>query len=202
MSIQPSARFDIGPDAGSINSRSPVRQEIARRQHDKQRRGIDAAVVAAKGNFFERGHFAAAHFVQDFSRLGVLFGNFLGSLLLGQILQHASRDMRSDPQTLKRGDDSVAAKRGVEPGHAGVRILTFGISVGQHAQIGFRAFQPGIHAFIGSGNLAFVKALIRIAMMQSIEGAVIRGVGAAMESRSQETVTKTDCSFLGSSVNS
>ena len=81
-------RLDIGPQradgflvAGAV--------EIARRQQHEQRRGIDAAVIAAERHFAQIGHFAGAHLMQDLARLGIGGGVEFGRLGGGQILQHA-----------------------------------------------------------------------------------------------------------------
>ena len=45
--------------------------EICARQQDEQRRRVDRAVIAAKGNLAGRRHLAAARFMQYLSRLGI-----------------------------------------------------------------------------------------------------------------------------------
>ena len=45
--------------------------EIGARQHDEQRRRVDAAVVAAERHLAELGHLAVTGFMQDFAWLGV-----------------------------------------------------------------------------------------------------------------------------------
>src|ERR1700686_2793243 len=114
--------------------------------------------------------------MKNFSPLGILLGNFFGGLFVGEVLQNAFGDVRSDPQSFERGDQAVAAENSGEPGDAGVGILAFGIAIGEHAQVGFRALEPGIDAFIGSGDLAFVQALVGGAIVQSIESALV-GIG-------------------------
>src|ERR1700730_14938534 len=114
--------------------------------------------------------------MKNFARLGVLFRNFLGGLLVGKILQNAFGDVRGDPQSFECGDESVAAENGGEPRDTGVGILTFGIAIGEHAQVGFRALQPGVDALVGSSDLAFVQAFVGGAIVESFESAVV-GIG-------------------------
>ena len=58
---------DEGPVAGAL--------VVGASEQDEQRRGIDAAVVAAEGNLLQRRHLAAAGLVQDLAGLGVLLGD-------------------------------------------------------------------------------------------------------------------------------
>ena len=92
--------------------------DIETGQQHEQRRRIDAAVILRKRHLAQRRHLAAAHFVQDFSRLGV--GERIDRLRLIECEppQHAARDPRVDPQHLQRGNESVAAKCRRIPGNA------------------------------------------------------------------------------------
>ena len=61
-------------------------------------------------HFAQRRHFAAAHLVQDFPRLGIGERVDRPSLIEGEPFQHAARDPRVDPQHLQRGDDDTLAE--------------------------------------------------------------------------------------------
>ena len=54
-----------------MNARSSGALEIGAGQQHEQRRGIDAAIIAAERHFAELGHFAVPRFMQDLARLGV-----------------------------------------------------------------------------------------------------------------------------------
>ena len=75
-------RLDVRPElehGGEIAG--PL--EVGAGEHDEERRGIDAAVVAAERHFAELGHLAEAHLVQDLAGLGVGGGVDLGCLDAG-----------------------------------------------------------------------------------------------------------------------
>ena len=109
-------------------------------QHE-QRRRIDAAVILRERHLAQRGHFAAAHLMQDLSGLRV--GERIDALGLieGQPLEHAARDPRIDPQHLQRGDQSVAAERRRVPGNAGIGISPLRRIGHQHVEVGHRLAQ-------------------------------------------------------------
>ena len=100
----------------------------------------------------ERRHFAAAHFMQNFSRLGIRLR--IGGLRLigGKALQHAAGDARIDPQHLHGGDEAVAAKRRRIPGSASIRISPFGRVRRQHMQVSHRPAQHLIENLIRGLN--------------------------------------------------
>ena len=80
-------RLDERPVAGAL--------VVGAGQQDEQRRGIDAAVVAAEGHLLQRRHLAVAGLVQDLARLGVLLGDHLRRLGGGQVRQHAPAQARA-----------------------------------------------------------------------------------------------------------
>src|SRR6202521_6211629 len=83
--------LDVWPDL--FDKRQVARtQKIAAGQHYEKRGGIDAAVVGSERNFLHHRHFAAAHFMKDFSRFGVLVGYDFGGLRFGEVVQNAFRD--------------------------------------------------------------------------------------------------------------
>ena len=89
-------QFDVRPqrlDEFQVAS-PPV---ISARQHQKQRRGIDAAIVSAERNFTRGGHFPFAGFVQDLSRLGIPLGREFLGLRSRQVREHPPRDFRVHP---------------------------------------------------------------------------------------------------------
>ena len=122
-------------------------QVKAGEQHE-QRRRIDAAVIEAERHLAQRRHFAAAHLVQDFSRLGV--GERIGGfgLIVGEATQHAARDVRAPPQHLQSGDQAVAAEGGREPGNARIGITPLRRFGHQNLQIGGGAAQHLIEQLI------------------------------------------------------
>ena len=114
---------------------------IETRQHDEQRRGIDAAVIKAERHLAQGCHLAFAHLVQDLSRLRVR-GRIVGlGLERGEAPQHALRDARIEPEHLQRGDQSVAAERGRIPGDAGIGITPLRRVGHQHVEVGHRPAQ-------------------------------------------------------------
>src|SRR5262249_54951104 len=126
------------------------------RQHEKKGGAVDAAVIAAEGNFAEVRHFSATGFVDDLSGLRFVLEINLGSLGCGEELQNAFGNLRSNPEHLHSGDDAVAAKDGTEPRHARIRIVRFRIAQSHHLYVGERAADPGGEAVIGAGDLAEV----------------------------------------------
>ncbi len=118
-------------------------------EQNEKRRGVDTAVVAAKGHLFQRGHLPVAGFVEDFARFGVLVRNDLRGLRGGQVSQHAAGQPGTQPQALQRGDDPVATERRIEPGHARVRIRASGQFGGHHVQVGCGPIDPGIDQAVG-----------------------------------------------------
>ena len=118
---------DVRPDALEIRAVAgsvPVRSG----QNDEEGRRIHAPVVPGEGHLAEPRHLAGARLVQDFARLGVLRLVELVGLRRRQVLEHAPRDSRVDPQGLERGDDPVAAERRAEPGNAGVGVRPYGVA--------------------------------------------------------------------------
>ena len=80
VTVDPLERaLDVGPDR--LDQLSIAGALVVRAgEQDEQRRGVDAAVVAAERHFAEGGHFAAAHLVQNLAGLGVLLGERAGRL--------------------------------------------------------------------------------------------------------------------------
>ena len=146
-------RLDVGPERSNKFQVAGSLVVGAGQQHE-QRRGIHAAVVAAKWHLAQLGHFSAARLVQDLARLGVLFGNHLHCLGRGQVSQHTAGKARPQPQALQRRDDSVAAKRRVEPRHARVGVQAGGQLGGHHVQVGDGPVDPGIDLSVGRLHVA------------------------------------------------
>ena len=92
--IDPGERgLDRGPKLGDgVVVAGPLGIEAG--QHDEERRGIDAAVVEPERDLAQRRHLAAAHLVQDLSRLRVRGGIVGLGLVGGEPPQHALRDAR------------------------------------------------------------------------------------------------------------
>ncbi len=133
--------IDIHPFDGTLDIRPNFLQEreicgatiVRAGEHHEERRGIHAAVVTREGHFVHDGHFATPHLMQDLSRLGVALRNLFRCLRFREIFQDAFGDARRHPQTLQRGDDSIAPEHGVEPWHTGVGVRAFRIALNQHA---------------------------------------------------------------------
>src|SRR5262249_22726780 len=70
---------------------------IRARQKDKQRGGVDTAVIAAEWHFLQRGHLAITCFVEDFPGFGVLFWNDFRGLGSGKKRQRAPGKARAQP---------------------------------------------------------------------------------------------------------
>ena len=75
--------------------------EIGSRQHDKQRRCVHAAVIAAERHLAQVRHLAVTGFVQDFARLRVRGGVDLGRL--------AGGEMPSTPRAIEGSIQSVSS---------------------------------------------------------------------------------------------
>src|SRR5437667_11618027 len=118
----PSKRaLDVWPNRlceGTV-ARAPV---ICSGEHNKKRRGIDAAVVPLKRNFSQRGHFVRAYLVYHLARLRILLRVVGVGLGRCQVRQDATCDSRVKPQTLQRGDNSVPAEYRAEARNTSVRI--------------------------------------------------------------------------------
>src|SRR5262249_34227151 len=71
--------------------------EVASGEHEEERCTVDAAVVTAKRNFAEIGHFSAAGFVQDFAGLSFVLEINFGRLGRCQKLENSFSDVRSNP---------------------------------------------------------------------------------------------------------
>ena len=101
---------------------------VSHGKHDEERSGIHTAVITAKRDLLGGSHLAFPQFVKNFSGLGVLLGYHAVCLCLGQKLQNTLGQSRLGPQHLISGDQAVAAKYRIEPGHAGIRVLAFRIA--------------------------------------------------------------------------
>ena len=126
--------------------------EIGARQHDEQRRGIDAAVVVAERHLAQQRHLALAHLVQDLAGLGV--GRLVGGLGLvaRQVAQHAAGDGGIEPQRLHGGDQRVAAEHRAEPRNAGIGIGTVRRVGDQHVEVGDRPAYGLVERRAGAGD--------------------------------------------------
>src|SRR5580765_2529210 len=91
----------------------------AGKQHE-QRRRIDRAIIHAKRNLSERGHFALAHLVENFPRLHVARCIQLARLRGREKIQNASSEARIESEHLDGGDDSIASEHSAEPWDPGV----------------------------------------------------------------------------------
>src|SRR5579862_4465673 len=144
VAVDPLERsLHIGPDRldeGDIRG-APV---VSTGQHDKQRSGIDAAVIAGEGNLSKRGHLAAASLVQNLAGLSILVGVAVAGLGLGEEGQDTARDVGRQPQALESCDDAVASEWRVEPGDSRVGIQPYWSRGQQHVHIGRRAREPRV----------------------------------------------------------
>jgi hypothetical protein len=106
------------------------------RKQDEQRRGVDAAVIEAKGDLAQRRHLAAAHLVQDLSRLRI--GKRIRGLGLvgGEAPQHATGNVRAPPEHLQRRDQTVTAEGRREPRDASVGIAALRRIRHEHGEVG------------------------------------------------------------------
>src|SRR5438094_6114309 len=113
--IDPSKRaLDVWPNRlceGTV-ARAPV---ICSGEHNKKRRGINAAVVPLKRNFSQRGHFVRAYLVYHLAGLRILLRVVHVGLGRCQLRHDATCDRRIKPQTLERGHNSVPDEYHAEP---------------------------------------------------------------------------------------
>src|SRR6266536_633101 len=151
--IDPSKRaLDVWPNRlceGTV-ARASV---ICSGEHNKKRRGIDAAVVPLKRNLSQRGHFVRAYLVYHLAGLRILLrvvGVGLGSC---QVRQDATCDRRIKPEALESSDDSVPAEYRAEPRNTSVRIRAVRRFRSHHVEIGERTVQPIVELFVPRKNL-------------------------------------------------
>src|SRR5262252_7284608 len=128
--------------------------EICAGEHKKKRRAVDAAVIAAKRNFAEVGHFSTAGFVEDLSWLSLVLVIHFGCLRRSQKLQDSLGEVWSNPEHLHCCDDSVTAEDCAEPRHSCLGIIGFWSAKGHHLDVGERAANPAAETIIGTGDLA------------------------------------------------
>src|SRR4029453_6403759 len=74
-----------------------ARLGILANQYKEQRCGSDAAVIEAEGNLPQIGHFARAHFMQDFARRRVRGRVEISRLQRGQAFEHSQRKPAVEP---------------------------------------------------------------------------------------------------------
>ena len=127
-------------------------------QHHEQRRCIHAAIIEAERHFAQRCHFAATHFVRNFSGLGVGARIECGGLISGEPPQHTLGDTGIAPQHLQRGDDPVAAECGRVPRNASVRVGPLGRVGGQHREVRHRAAHHLIENLVRGGDRGHATA--------------------------------------------
>jgi hypothetical protein len=76
--------FDVWPE--SLEKRQvSCSRKVGTGESNKKGRSVYATVVPGEGHFFRHRHFAPAHFMKDFSGLGILFRYFFGGLRLREI---------------------------------------------------------------------------------------------------------------------
>ena len=141
--------LDVGPDRfqeGAVAGAAPV----GAGEHHEQGRGVDRAVVAAEGDLAQPGHLPVADLVDDLARLGVPFRVLLLRLGGGQEAEHAAGERRIVPEVLIGGDDAVAAEDGAVPGDAGVGVEAVPGLGRHHLEVGGRAAEPVVEAFVGA----------------------------------------------------
>ena len=97
VAVDPVKRsLDLRPDR--MDEREVGRAlEVGVSEHDEQRRGVDAPVVAPEWNLAQCRHFPRAHLVQDLPGLGVAGGVDFRGLRRGEEGQHAAREVRPQP---------------------------------------------------------------------------------------------------------
>ena len=127
-------------------------------QHHEKRRCIYAAIIKAERHFAQRRHFAATHFMRNFSGLGVGARIECGGLKSSEPPQHTLGDTGIAPQHLQRSDDPVSAKCGRVPGNAGVRVRTLGRVGGQHCEVRHRAAHHLIENLVRAGDRGHATA--------------------------------------------
>jgi hypothetical protein len=144
--------FEMGPQlleqheiAGSL--------EVGGRHHRKQRRRVDAAVVALERHLAQRRHLSAAHLVDDLARLGIALGVVRVRLVRREEPQHAARDRRIDPERLERHDQRIAAERRAEPRDTRVRHGPLRGRNSQHREVDGGVADPGVHRVIRRRDL-------------------------------------------------
>src|SRR5208283_3115285 len=93
------SRFDVWPNVfdecqivGSL--------EVSAGQHQKERGGIHAAVIAAEWHFARRCHFSVTNFVNDLTGFGVAAWTLISRLCFCQVSQNAASHSRCDPKAL------------------------------------------------------------------------------------------------------
>jgi len=100
----------------------------------------------------ERGHLAAAHFMENLSRLRVAKRIGHLGLIGGEAPQHALCHVRAPPQHLQRGNEAVATKRRRKPRDTSIRIAALRRIRHQHREIGRRPAQNLIETVVRRFN--------------------------------------------------
>src|SRR5215467_6385065 len=95
--------------------------------------------------------------MKNLAGLCVLLGLFCGCLVCGKIRQHAARDRWIEPETLKRGDDSIPPEYRAEPGNPSVGIRSILRLRSHHVEIGQRPVHPIVKLFVIGENLWFLR---------------------------------------------
>ena len=88
--------------------------------------------------------------MQNLAGLGIGFFINLSSLVGGQEQQHTFRHGGAQPQTFQSSNNPIPAKDGTEPGHAGVGITHFRVTMNHHLNISGRPAHPIVKLFVGS----------------------------------------------------
>jgi hypothetical protein len=99
-------QLDVGPELAD-QLEVPGPPGVRAREHHEERRRVHASVVASERDLPQRGHFPAAHLVEDLSGLRVPLEILLLRLGLGQKMEHSLGESGIHPEHLQRGDDPV-----------------------------------------------------------------------------------------------
>src|SRR5205814_631922 len=101
--------------------------EVSPSQHDEQRGGVYASVIASEWHLAQCRHLAATHFVQNLTGFGIGNGIHYIGLGCGEKVEYSPGDVWIQPQRLQGRDNAVSAKYGAEPWNSSVGIIAFRI---------------------------------------------------------------------------
>ena len=149
-------------------------QQVVARQDQKQRRGIDAAVVVGKGHLPQGGHFPQPGLVQHLARFRIVGGVAMAGLVLRQKSQHATGQPRFKQQQLPGRDQAIAPKRTTEPGHPGVGVQTMVQLAGEQVHIRGGACDPAIEGGVVAAHAGGEPVGLAEAVHRRLQGRIKR----------------------------
>ena len=130
-------------------------------QDQKQRSGVDGAVVRPERHFAAARHFAFAVFVQNFARVLVAPVVHLAALVAGEHAQGVDCKRRIERQRLVGGKDRISSENGGEPRNAGGDDVLVSLGNAERVKIADGGVQRGIELVVAALELR--GAILKVA---------------------------------------